>query len=144
MKENVYFWIVLGVILMTAEVITPGTFLIFFGVSALLVGILTLFLPLPGTIELLLFALLSVVTLVTMRKHLKKLFSGKSQDAEGIDDSLKGRRAEVVERIAAPKPGKVELDGVLWSAISDEVLEPGDTVVIAEHESLTLKVERPV
>jgi membrane protein implicated in regulation of membrane protease activity len=143
MINPAYFWLAVGFILMTAEVVTPGFILFFFGLAAVLVGILCFFIPLSETLQLLLFAVLSIITLLTLRRQMKAIFTGRSRDgAASFDDACIGRHAIVTARIAAPIEGRVELNGVLWNATADEVLEAGTPVVVAGRDGLSLTVRR--
>lgn len=133
----------MGFVLMTAEVVTPGFILFFFGLAAVLVGILCFIFPLSETVQLLLFAVLSVLTLLTLRKQMKALFTGRSRaDVAEIDDACVGQHAVVTTRIAAPVDGKVELNGTSWTATSAEVLETGVQVEVVGRDGLTLTVRR--
>lgn len=143
MVKDQYFWLALGFFLMTAEVVTPGFILFFFGLAAVLVGVLCFILPLSLTMQLLLFAGFAVVSLLTLRKQMKAIFTGRSRDgAGGLDDACIGRHAVVTARIATPADGKVELNGVSWSASAGEVLEAGVPVEVIGREGLTLTVRR--
>lgn len=141
--NSAYFWLAVGLVLMIAEVVTPGFILFFFGLSAVLVGLLS-FIPaiaVSGTLQLLLFAVLSVATLMLLRRQMKALFTGRSRNGQPeIDDALVGRHAVVTERIAAPRDGKVEVNGVLWSATAGEAIEAGAPVEVVGREGLTLRV----
>ena len=141
--ESSYFWLAVGLVLMIAEVVTPGFILFFFGLAAVLVGLLA-FIPaiaVSGTLQLLLFAVLSVVTLLLLRRQMKALFTGRSRNGQQeIDDALVGRHAVVTERIAAPLDGKVEVNGVLWSATAGAAIEAGAPVEVVGREGLTLRV----
>ena len=141
--EAKYFWLALGFVLMTAEVVTPGFILFFFGLSALGVGILCFIFPLSDTFQLLFFAVLSVLSLLTLRRQMKALFTGRSREvAAGIDDPCLGGHAVVTERIAPLGGGKVELNGVAWAATAAETLEAGTQVEVVARDNLTLTVRR--
>ena len=141
--NSAYFWMAVGLVLMIAEVVTPGFILFFFGLAAVIVGVLA-FIPAigaSGTWQLILFATLSVVTLLLLRRQMKALFTGRSRNGQPeIDDALVGRHAVVTERIAAPRDGKVEVNGVSWSATAGEVIEAGAPVQVVGREGLTLRV----
>lgn len=141
--NGAYFWLAVGLVLMIAEVVTPGFILFFFGLAAVLVGLLS-FIPAvaaSGTLQLILFAALSVATLLLLRRQMKALFTGRSRNGQPeIEDALLGRHAVVTERIAAPRDGKVEVNGVMWTATAGEVIEAGTPVEVVGREGLTLRV----
>ncbi|MBS7819748.1 NfeD family protein [Wohlfahrtiimonas chitiniclastica] len=66
-------WFTMGLVLIILEMILPGIFLMWFGVSALIVGIITLIIPMAMNTELILFAVISVLSVLAvlylMRKH---------------------------------------------------------------------------
>lgn len=138
-------WIVLGAGLLAAElfVIPTDFYLVFLGISAIAVGAVAwLGVGLSPTFEWLLFAALSVVTLVFFRKRL----AGREGDSANprVDDALVGEQGVAREAIAAGAAGRVELRGVPWSArnVGDAPLEPGAPVRVERVEGLTLFVRR--
>ena len=110
-----WLWIVLGLALTVAELVTPsGFFIIFFGVAALTVGVLTA-LEMAGGIwvQWLLFSVLSLVYVLLFRGRLQ----AKVQMPESRDvDSLIGVLAIVQERMMPGVVGKVEVRGSMWTA----------------------------
>src|SRR5690606_27709481 len=88
------FWLLLGLALLISEFFVPGVVAVFFGIGALAVGLLTL----AGVIEslpvqLLWFALISLVALFGLRRHctrwLKGMVGGQAQqdlDSAGLLD----------------------------------------------------------
>ena len=53
-------WIVVGVVLAILEILLPGTFLIWFALAALVVGVLDWLFTLTFSLELILFAVISI------------------------------------------------------------------------------------
>jgi membrane protein implicated in regulation of membrane protease activity len=73
------------------------------------------------------------------------LFKGRSRvngSIAGVDDACLGQHAIVSERIAPLVEGKVELNGVSWSATAEETLEVGVPVKVVDRQGLTLTVCR--
>src|SRR5262245_45212300 len=71
-----WHWLVLGLVLVVAELTTVGGFyIIFFGIGALVVGLLAAF-DAGGSLptQVLLFSLISVVSLVLFRRRLLQRF----------------------------------------------------------------------
>jgi inner membrane protein len=114
-----WHWLVLGLVLAVAEIATAGGFyIIFFGVGALVVGVLAAFgLAGPVWMQLLLFTVVSVASLVLFRGRLLQTFQPEPQ-APTVD-ALVGEIATAAEDVAAGAVGRVELRGTAWSARND-------------------------
>src|SRR5512134_1469027 len=94
-----WIWLLAGLVLLLAEVLTPGGFfVIFFGAGAILVGALKLVgWNGPAWAEWLVFTVLSVAALALFREPLMRRFSlGESKPV----DQLAGERALVTEDVA--------------------------------------------
>src|SRR5262245_28620054 len=114
-----WHWLVLGLLLVVAEVAAFGGFyLIFFGVAALVVGALSLF-DLAGQewIQVLLFSVLSIGSLTLFRKRLLHRFQAEKQRPPV--DQVIGEVGVVVEDLAPGAIGRVELRGTSWTAQND-------------------------
>ena len=117
-----WYWILLGLVLAAIELATPGGFfVIFFAISAVLVGLLEL----AGIIEADaiqwgIFSVISVVCLAFFRKPLlERLNLGEAREAV---DSLVGELATAVEAIAAGQHGRAELRGTKWTVRNVDAL----------------------
>jgi membrane protein implicated in regulation of membrane protease activity len=111
-----WHWIVVGLLLVLGEMASAGGFyLIFFGVAALLVGILAAFgIAGPSWAQLLLFSLLSVSSLAIFRSRLLQWMQLDPQ--RPAVDPLIGEIGIAQEEIAAGGVGRLELRGTAWSA----------------------------
>ena len=137
------FWVYLGVALVFAEILTPTFFIVFFGMSALTVALLTWLAAVSFTWQWVLFSALSVVYLVSMRRGLKRVFvGGGRKSAEDIDDDFVGKHATVEEAILPNQAGRVEFRGCRWEAEADEAIPAGARVRIRAKDNITLVVER--
>jgi membrane protein implicated in regulation of membrane protease activity len=138
-----WVWFVLGFLLLGGEVVTPGSFyLFFFGLGAVCVGLLGL-VGLEGPVwgQWLLFTLFSLLFLVLVRPR----FLGRLHTADGlVEDTLVGEFALVQSTIAPGAQGKGELRGSTWtlSNASDALLQPGDRCRVERVEGLTLHVRK--
>jgi len=137
-------WLLLGIALIVFEVMTPGGLvLLFFGAGALVTAAVAAFAPgLPLWVQCVIFSVVSIVSLVTLRKMLCRTFSGRSEVTGDIDDDFSGKRAVVSQPIAPDTPGKVEFNGTNWTAVADAAIETGVPVRIVRRTNLTLHVER--
>lgn len=137
------YWIIAGLALVIAEFMISGLVVIFFGVAALIVGSLKYLGLLDDTTwELTLFAVLSILSLVFVRRFLNDKLMGKERQRQGDEDSagLIGQRATVADTFNNGT-GTVNYRGARWQAQSSQPLEAGQTVRITQHDGLWLTVE---
>lgn len=137
------FWFVLGLVLLILEWLLPGVMVLFFGLGALLVGGLT-WLGIVATLpwQLGWFALLSVASLLLLRKRFQRWMRGTVTDpgdGRGSGETLRGRRVQVLESFAQGC-GIVELNGARWDAESDEDLVAGQSAWVVANRGIVLQV----
>ena len=137
-------WFLVGLIMLLFEFALPGLIIFFFGVGAWVVAGLCFFLPLDPTWQLAIFLATSVVCLLVLRKTLKRVFFGRvvhdPKASEYADENV-GKEATVETRIAPHSPGKIELNGTLWKAVSEHTIEANTTVTIVAKDNLTFTVK---
>ncbi|MGT2444437.1 NfeD family protein [Ensifer adhaerens] len=137
-------WWVLGFVLLAAELIAPGVFLIWIGVAALAVGILSLMLWEVGfwtwQVQLVLFALLSVAAVLLGRRFV--LSTSETTDEPLLNqraESLVGRTA-VLEKPIAEGRGRIRLDDTFW-VVEGPDLPAGTRVRVVSTHGRNLTVE---
>jgi membrane protein implicated in regulation of membrane protease activity len=142
MSPAPFVWAIIGILLMAAESLTPGFWVIFFGAGGLLTAALTWLVPgLAGRLHLqvLLWLASSSLLLIPLRRVLQSRFGGRRLREDSI-----GSRAIVVEAIAPGKAGRIRFAGTTWRAESyDEEIAAGETVEILAQDGLTYFVSRP-
>jgi hypothetical protein len=135
-------WMVLAFALILLELLTPAGFhLLFFGVGALLVGMLVgVGVLAPPWVEWFLFSCLSVVALLLFRRPLVNRFHASGRRAS--IDTIVGETALAVEDIAIDAIGRAELRGTTWNArnVGEQPLQPGQRCVVERVEGLMLWV----
>lgn len=109
-----WLWVVLGLLLLVLEILTPGGFFVmFFGLAALVLGgLVAVGAGGPVWLQWLLFSVLSLVSLVLFRPSLTRWMRGAPA---GSVDSLVGEVAVLLEDLAAGAVGKAELRGTAWT-----------------------------
>ena len=137
-----WHWLVIGLILAAAELASSGGFyVIFFGIGAIIVGLLaSVGLAGPLWVQLLLFAVLSLASLMLFRQRLLSAFQPDPQ-APSID-TLVGEVGVAAAEIAAGAIGQVELRGTSWSARNnaDVSVGRGTRCRVIRVEGLTLHI----
>ncbi|MCC6133999.1 MAG: NfeD family protein [Candidatus Contendobacter sp.] len=132
-------WWLLGVALMAIEAIAPGFFFLWMGVAALLVGLLLTLLPMAWTYQVLLFAVLSVGSIVAWRLRLRR-------HPTQTQDSLLNRRGhQYVGRVftlEAPVVngyGKIRVDDSTWKVAVNQDCPAGARLRIVGADGVILK-----
>jgi membrane protein implicated in regulation of membrane protease activity len=137
-------WFAVGLVILVLELAVPGLILFFFGIGAWLVALLTLLFDISINTQLIIFFISSVILLFSLRKWVRKLFTGKmglSKDDKESSGDMVGERATVVEAIIPPSTGRVEIHGTNWTAESDIEIKAGEIVEIIGKKNLTLRVK---
>ncbi len=137
-----WIWIIGGVLLCLGEMATPGAFyLLFFGVAALVTGVLVWAGLVDTTwVQVLLFTIFSIVSLVVFRRTLSERLN-LEEPGEKIH-TLEGESGTAMEDIPALGTGKVEVRGTSWNAVNrgDTPIGQGQACVIERVEGVSLWV----
>jgi membrane protein implicated in regulation of membrane protease activity len=135
-----WLWLIGGVVLLIAEVIAPGFFLVFIGIAAMLAGLFTVLFDLGTASQLALFALYAVIAVLVGRRFYANRI-GDSSDPLLNDRAarLVGRVVTVVEAVDE-HGGRVRVGDGEWNARGGPAAS-GERVRIIGIDGNCLKVE---
>ncbi len=138
-------WIVIGTLLFCAELfaIDAQFYLIFVGAGALVVGLTELSgIALPSWGQWLLFAVLSVVSMVTFRGRLYGQMRG---GMESVPETMVGQRLVLKQQLQPGAACRTEYRGTTWTAINVGTVSipSGGNATIEAMDGLTLKIRIP-
>ncbi|WP_033287946.1 NfeD family protein [Amycolatopsis jejuensis] len=135
-------WLIIGIVLMIAEVVSGDFVLIMLGIGALL-GAGSQALTGNIFIDVAVFAVSSVGLLALVRPALKRRFLAGAGVATGTD-ALIGARAVVVSTVDFDA-GQVKIGGEVWSARAvheaHPPIAPGTSVTVVEISGATAVVD---
>ena len=136
-----WIWVLAGLALLALEVAIPGGIvMLFFGVAALIVGLMVaLGVGGPLWFQAAMFSVVSVVSLLTLRGPILRRIDSTTASSKTID-TLAGKDAVLLSDIAPGAEGKVELRGTSWTAqnIGSEPLTTGQRCTVERADGLTL------
>jgi len=140
-----WLWLIGGVVLLIAEVVAPGFFLVFIGAAAVATGLFTLLFDLGAVPQLALFALYALLAVMIGRRF----YANRSLDS--ADPLLNDRAARLVGKVVTvvtavdEHGGRVRVGDGEWSARGGPA-EAGARVRITgvEGNCLTVEAERVV
>jgi inner membrane protein len=136
-----WLWLIAAAVLGIAELLVPGVYLIWIGLAALIVGVLTLLLPLPVAAQFLLFAVMAFAAVYFGRRYLNQ------NPIQSSDPMLNDRAARLVGAIVtAVEPvdalqGRVKVGDGVWSARGSDAAV-GDRLRVTGADGNVLTVER--
>ena len=142
------FWVVLGAILVIAEIFTTGFVLLWFGIGALAAGLAGLVGIHSITLQFLIFAVVSIALTAASRTIFVNYFSREKSggDLKSGFEGLPGKMGTVVSSSrGALHEGAVKVFGSTWTAYpadGEEPLEAGDRVVVERIQGASIYVRR--
>jgi inner membrane protein len=135
-----WLWLIGGVVLLIAEVIAPGFFLVFIGSAAIAAGLFTVLFDLGTVAQLALFALYAVLAVMLGRRFYASAASEST--TAYLNDPARRLVGKVVTVVAAVDEhnGRVRLGDSEWSARGGPA-GAGERVRITGVDGNCLKVE---
>ena len=137
-----WFWLSLGGVLLAAEMLGAGGYLLWSGVAALLVGALIWLLPLSWAWQGMIFAVLTVVVAYLWWYWLRRrpaAASGGSPVLNQRNRQLIGTRATLTEPMHNGM-GRINIGDSSWRAQAAEDLPAGTEVEVVAVEGVTLVI----
>ena len=132
-------WLIAGILLIAAEVLSGDFFLLMLG-SGALAGAVSAGLGAPPLVQALVFAAASIVLILVARPAIQRRMHAHHA-VTGVD-ALVGGPAVAVSTVDA-HGGQIKIGGDVWSARSydhDQVIEPGQRVTVMSISGATAVV----
>ena len=138
---GVWNWFILGGVLLALEILVPGTFMLWLGLSAVVVGVVSLLIAWPWQAQLVAFAVLSIGSLILWRRLSPKVDELRTQPflnrrAEGFVG-----RVFTLEKPIVDSRGTVHIGDTIWQ-VSGPDLPSGVRVRVIEADGAMLTVAR--
>jgi membrane protein implicated in regulation of membrane protease activity len=132
-----WLWFIAGGLLLGLEIIFTTVALLFFAFGAAAAGLAACG-GLDLIWQLMVFIVVSLISMIFLREKCK-LWLQKSD--RPLRNDFVGSTATVITSITPEIPGKVEMNGASWRAVSGQTLNPGQLVRVKSQDGLTLVVE---
>jgi membrane protein implicated in regulation of membrane protease activity len=140
-QPDYWHWWILALVLTIAEAVLPGTYLLWMGIAAFLLGLLLWALPgLSLEIQLALFALLSLVSIAGWHLWQRRHPNGSDQPTLNRRGEQHVGRVLVLEEPIENGFGKVRVGDSLWRVKGDD-MAVGARVRVTGADGVVLVVE---
>jgi membrane protein implicated in regulation of membrane protease activity len=143
LAQNLWqLWAVVAVICLIMELTAGDFFIICFSIGAFFAAIVA---ALGGGIylQLVAFAVFTLISLFWVRPFAKRYLHKGEDTRVSNADALMGRQGRVVEAVKADGFGRVQIDGDIWKAVTNEAqdITSGTNVRVVGRESTIITVE---
>jgi inner membrane protein len=136
---GVWNWFILGGLLLVMEIIAPGTFMLWLGMSAIIVGVVSLLVVWPWQAQLVAFAVLSIASIILWRKFSPKLQEVRAQPF--LNRRTEGfiGRVFTLDKPIIDGSGTVRIDDTIWQVRGPDC-PSGARVKVTDADGATLHV----
>lgn len=135
-------WWILAIALLVLEAFVPGTFFMWLGIAAGVVGLLLLLIPGIGwEYQIIIFASISVASIVIWRQYFRKHPVATDQPAlNRRGEQYIGRTFTLGDPIVNGQ-GKIRVDDTTWKILGEDC-DAGSHVRVIGVDGVQLRVER--
>ena len=134
-------WVIAAVVLFVLELIVPGVHFLWFGLAAIVVGIISVVSGIAWQWQVIVFAILAVLMVFLMRRYANS--AGMRSDTPDLN--VRGAqyigRIVVVTQAISQGRGKVRVGDTVWHAEGEDV-PTGTRVKVVGVDGTALVVER--
>lgn len=136
-------WAILSVVCLILELTAGDFFIICFSIGAIF-ACLTDALGGGIVVQLAVFAAFTLASLFFVRPFAVRFLHKGEPNRVSNADALLGRKGRVVEAVKADSFGRVQIDGDIWKAVTNEAqdIPAGANVSVTSRESTIITVER--
>jgi len=135
-----WLWFVVAAVFLLLELLAPGVFMLWLGLAAILIGIISLVVVLSWQTQLICFAVLSIACIPAWRYFARKV-------EKPVDRPYLNRRAEgyvgrvfTLEKPIVDGVGTIRIEDTVWR-VNGPSLPAGSRVKIARADGGDLEVE---
>jgi membrane protein implicated in regulation of membrane protease activity len=137
---GVWNWLILGAVFLLLEVLAPGTFMLWLGIAALLVGGISMFVVWPWQYQLVAFAVFALAAIPLWRRIARGVETPVDQPfLNRRADAFVGREFTLEKPIVAGT-GTVRIDDTIWR-LSGPDCAAGSRVKVVRADAALLVVE---
>jgi len=141
-----WHWLVLGLVLIVAEIFIPSFTILWFGLGALVVGVAALLFEIPFSIQVLIWTVFSVLFTVLWFKLVKPKMVDSS-NSQAARESAIGESGQVIKLPAGDTKGKLRFSTPIlgedeWEFSCEAEVDLGDRLHIQEISGNVLVVAK--
>jgi membrane protein implicated in regulation of membrane protease activity len=138
---GIWNWFIVGGALLALEVLVPGTFMLWLGLAAIATGVLAFIIPMGWQVQIVLFAVLAVVSVLLGRRFYPSVTTDSDRPfLNRRADGFVGREFVLDEPIVSGI-GRVRIDDTIWR-VSGPDAAAGSRVRVDRADGAVLMVTK--
>ncbi len=136
-----WHWLIAAVVMIIIEMILPAAYFLWMGISAFIVGLLIYAVPgLPVLIQVIIFGVLSIVSLILYKRHKKSNPNVNDQPNLNRRGEQYVGRSFTLEEAIVNGVGKIKVDDSTWKVKGSD-MPAGSKVRVMSVEGTVFNVE---
>lgn len=138
----VWIWLAIVVVAVLIEIFTMELVSVWFALGALVSMILALFPEVTWPIQLVVFALIGIIAILTVRPFAKKFLVKKSEGKTNLD-LIVGTKIRLLSKCDFDVLGTTKINGILWNVTTEDgsAIEEGSIALVKRVHGNKIVVE---
>lgn len=133
-------WLIVAGILIVVEMLTLTFYLLWLGIGAVVAAIIDFIFPDALLLEVVVGCIVALILTIFTKTLTRRVHS--SRGFKDAVDEMVGKPGVVLEHVSMDAPGIVKIGSETWSALSNEPLDKGESIVVVSRGNAVLQVEK--
>ena len=134
------FWLIVAICAFTIDVLTSNFCFMLFSIGAVVAAICGA-LGVPFVMQVVIFSIISIISLAIGYPWLKKKYKGMSKNIPLMEETYIGKIMESEKEIVSQ--AQVKVNGEYWTVINeDDIIHVGEKFVITGIQGIKLKIKK--
>ena len=134
------FWLIVAICAFAIDVLTSNFCFMLFSIGAVIAAICGA-LGVPFVIQVVIFSIISIISLAIVYPWLKKKYKGMSKNIPLMEETYIGKIMESEKEIVSQ--AQVKVNGEYWTVINeDDIIHVGEKFIITGIQGIKLKIKK--
>ena len=134
------FWLIVTICAFAIDVLTSNFCFMLFSIGAVIAAICGA-LGVPFVIQVVIFSIISIISLAIVYPWLKKKYKGMSKNIPLMEETYIGKIMESEKEIVSQ--AQVKVNGEYWTVINeDDIIHVGEKFIITGIQGIKLKIKK--
>ena len=136
----VVFWLIIAIVVFGIDILTSNFCFMLFSIGAIVAAICGA-LGVPFIMQVVIFAIVSIISLIIGYPWLKKIYKGMKKNIPLMEETYIGKIMESEKEIV--NQAQVKVNGEYWTVINEgDVIHVGEKFIITGIQGIKLKIKK--